>query len=86
MIQRWGTSPDIHRAPNLDSIRGAVTPQAALAHLGRLQDARRSIASLQTLRPGIDLAFARYYWPIADAGALEYLVDGLRKAGLTELA
>jgi len=27
MIPRWGTSPDIHPGPNLDSIRGA--PSAA---------------------------------------------------------
>jgi hypothetical protein len=59
MIQRRGTSPDIHPGLNLDSISGAFTPQGPLAHLGRLQDARRSIASLQTLRPDIDLAFAR---------------------------
>jgi hypothetical protein len=56
---------------------------AAQAHLGRLEEARRSIEALQMLRPEIDLAFVRDYWPIADANALEYLLDGLRKAGLS---
>ena len=36
--------------------------------------------------PEIDLAFTRDYWPIADAKALEYLLDGLRKAGLSARA
>ena len=48
---------------------------ATQAHLGRLEDARRSIEALHALRPDVDLAFARDYWPIADANALEYLVD-----------
>jgi adenylate cyclase len=73
------------REPNIQWSRWAILA-AAQAHLGRLEDARRSIASLQTLRPEIDLAFARDYWPIADAEAREYLVDGLRKAGLSERA
>jgi adenylate cyclase len=73
------------REPNIQWSRWAILA-AAQAHLGRLEDARRSIASLQTLRPEIDLAFARDYWPIADADAREYLLDGLRKAGLTERA
>jgi adenylate cyclase len=56
---------------------------AAQAHLGRLEEARRSIEALRILRPEIDLAFTPDYWPIADANALEYLLDGLRKAGLS---
>ena len=67
--------------PNIQWSRWAILA-AAQAHLGRLEDARRSIEALHALRPDIDLAFARDYWPIADANALEYLVDGLRKAGL----
>ena len=64
---------------------GAPVHAAAQAHLGRLDEARRSIEALRTLRPEIDLSFARDYWPIADANALEYLLDGLRKAGLHDV-
>ena len=49
-----------------------------------MEEARRSIEALQTLRPDIDLAFTRDYWPIADTNALDYLMEGLRKAGLPE--
>ena len=67
--------------PNIQWSRWAILA-ATQAHLGRLEDARRSIEALRALRPDVDLAFARDYWPIADANALEYLVDGLRRAGL----
>ena len=67
--------------PKIQWSRWAILA-AAQAHLGRLEDARRSIEALHALRPDIDLAFTRDYWPIADANALQYLVDGLRTAGL----
>jgi adenylate cyclase len=70
------------REPNIQWSRWAILA-AAQAHLGRLEEARRSIEALRILRPEIDLAFIRDYWPIADAKALEYLLDGLRKAGLS---
>lgn len=70
------------REPNVQWSRWAVLA-AAQAHLGRLEEARRSIESLQALRPEIDLAFARNYWPIADAEALKCLLGGLRMAGLS---
>jgi adenylate cyclase len=69
------------REPNIQWSRWAILA-ASQAHLGRLEEARRSIEALQALRPGIDLAFTRDYWPIADANALEYLTEGLRRAGL----
>ena len=67
------------REPNIQWSRWAILA-AAQAHLGRLEEARRSIEALRNLRPDIDLAFARDYWPIAEAKAIEYLVDGLRRA------
>ena len=73
------------REPNIQWSRWAILA-AAQAHLGQLKEAQRSIEALQILRPGIDLAFARDYWPIADANALEYLMDGLRRAGLPSRA
>ena len=69
------------REPNIQWSRWAILA-AAQAHLGRMEDAKRSIEGLRTLRPDIDLAFTRDYWPIADIEALNFLVDGLRKAGL----
>ena len=69
------------REPNVQRSRWAILT-AAQARLGRLEDACRSIAALHALRPEIDLAFAGDYWPIADANALEYLLDGLRRAEL----
>ena len=69
------------REPNIQWSRWAILA-VAQAHLGRLEEARRSIEALQTLRPEIDLAFIHDYWPIADANSLEYLMDGLRRAGL----
>ena len=78
-------SAERSREPNIQWSRWAILA-AAQAHLGRLEDARRSIKGLLALRPDVDLAFARGYWPIADADALEYLVDGLRNAGLPESA
>jgi len=70
------------REPNIQWSRWAILA-AAQAHLGRLEEARRSIEALRILRPEIDLAFTRDYWPIADAKALEYLLDCLRKAGMS---
>jgi adenylate cyclase len=69
------------REPNIQWSRWAILA-ASQAHLGRLEEARRSIKALQTLRPDVDLTFARDYWPIADSNALEYLMEGLRRAGL----
>ena len=69
------------REPNVQWSRWAILA-AAQAHLGRLQEARDSIDALHALRPDIDFEFVRDYWPIADAKALDYLMDGLEKAGL----
>jgi adenylate cyclase len=69
------------REPNVQWSRWAILA-AAQAHLGRLQEARDSIDALHALRPDVDLAFIRNYWPIADAKAFGYLTDGLEKAGL----
>src|SRR5262245_8710100 len=73
------------REPNIQWSRWAILA-AAQAHLGRLQQARASIEALHQLRPDADYEFVRNYWPIADAKALDYLMDGLQKAGLTEKA
>lgn len=69
------------REPNIQWSRWAILA-AAQAHLGRKEDAKRSIEGLRALRPDIDLAFTREYWPIADVDALNFLLEGLRKARL----
>jgi TolB-like protein/Tfp pilus assembly protein PilF len=69
------------REPNVQWSRWAILA-AAQAHLGRLPQARASIEALHRLRPDVDFAFVRDYWPIADADAIDYLMDGLQKAGL----
>jgi adenylate cyclase len=69
------------REPNIQWSRWAILA-AAQAHLGRMEDAKRSIEGLHAFRPDVDLAFIREYWPIAGAGALNCLLEGLRKAGL----
>ncbi len=71
------------REPNIQWSRWAILA-AAQAHLGRLDEARSSVSSLQMLRPDISLAFIRDYLPIADASAMEVLIGGLRTAGLEE--
>jgi adenylate cyclase len=48
------------REPNIQWSRWAILA-AAQAHLGRMEDAKRSIEGLRTLRPDIDLAFTRDY-------------------------
>ena len=55
---------------------------SALAHLGRLDEARESIEALHRLNPEIDLALVRDYWPISEPHLLDRLLDGLQKAGL----
>ncbi len=71
------------REPNIQWSRWAILA-AAQAHLGRLDEARRSVQSLQTLRPDISLAFIRDYLPISHANSLDVLIGGLRAAGLEE--
>jgi tetratricopeptide (TPR) repeat protein len=73
------------REPNIQWSRWAILA-AAQAHLGRTEEAKRSVEGLRAFRPDIDIGFVREYWPIADAESLNCLVEGLRKAGLPERA
>ena len=54
---------------------------SALGHLGLDEDAKAAIADLNARKPEVDLEFVTTLWPIGDARSLDYLVDGLRKAG-----
>ncbi|MDA5092844.1 BTAD domain-containing putative transcriptional regulator [Aliiroseovarius sp. KMU-50] len=56
---------------------------SALAHLGRMGEAKRAVADLQSARPGITSDFVRerlFY--LRDADQIEIYVSGLQKAGL----
>ena len=55
-----------------------------LGHMGKTEEARQSIESLERVKPDVDVEFVRNYWPISDVASMDYLLDGLRKAGLPE--
>lgn len=55
---------------------------AANAHLGRIDDARRFLAELRELAPGITLARIRAGQPAKDPRRIAPVLDGLRLAGL----
>ena len=57
---------------------------AALAQLGRDDDAADALAELLRYRPDITLSFVRNRLPTADAAYRESIFAGLRKAGLPE--
>jgi tetratricopeptide (TPR) repeat protein len=71
------------RQPNVQWTRWAMLG-AALAHLGKIDEARQSIEALLKLKPEADLPFVRDIWLISDADTFAYFLDGLRKAGLPE--
>ena len=56
----------------------------ACGHLGRTEDARKAIATLQSLAPGIAISNFASRMPFRDERHLDILFDGLRKAGLPE--
>ena len=63
---------------------------SALAHLDRLDEARRAIDAMNERDAmnehgqGLTIAFIREHTPVTDIGYMDHLLDGLRKAGLPE--
>jgi tetratricopeptide (TPR) repeat protein len=57
---------------------------AALAHAGRLDEARAELAKLLKAKPDASIAFVAGAEPYADPALLDHLLDGLRQAGLPE--
>jgi adenylate cyclase len=55
-----------------------------LGHMGKTEEARQSIESLNRVKPDVDVEFVRNYWPISDVASMDYLLEGLTKAGLPE--
>ena len=69
------------RQPNIQWSRWAMLI-SILGHMGEIEEARQSIDALVRIVPDVDLAFVRDYWPISDAASMDYLLEGLAKAGL----
>ncbi|MBR0753638.1 tetratricopeptide repeat protein [Bradyrhizobium jicamae] len=57
---------------------------AALAQLGRLDEARNRIQELQVKRPNTSIAFVRETHLLGDAANFAHYLDGLRMAGLPD--
>jgi len=57
---------------------------AANAHLGRMDEARRQLAVLKRLSPGVTVARVWAGQPQKDPSRLKAILDGLRLAGLQE--
>ena len=71
------------RQPNVQTSRWVLFA-ASLAHAGRVEDARQAVESLRRLNPVYRIGSARDIWRITDPETLDYLLDGLRMAGLPE--
>jgi len=55
-----------------------------LGHMGKTEEARQSIKSLNRVKPDVDVEFVRNNLPISDVASMDYLLEGLTKAGLPE--
>jgi len=55
-----------------------------LVELGRLGEARDTVAHLLQLEPGLTISTLRRRAPVSDAKLMDAFLDGLRKAGLPE--
>ncbi len=57
---------------------------SALAHLGRMDEARAAVERLLELAPNITVSGLRERWPLRNKETLEMILDGLSRAGLPE--
>jgi hypothetical protein len=55
---------------------------SALAHLGRLDEARLALGEARALEPALTPAFIRHALPYGTQDNFEIFFEGLRKAGL----
>jgi tetratricopeptide (TPR) repeat protein len=62
---------------------GLILNAANLAQLDRMRDAHRVVGDLDAIRPGVTCQTLRIL-PFANPRDREYLLDGLRKAGLPQ--
>ena len=57
---------------------------AANAHLGRMEEARRHVAGLEEISPGVSLERIRRGQHSIDPHRIEVLIEGMRMAGMRE--
>ena len=57
---------------------------SALGHLGHNEDAKQALDGLVEILPGITYAFVRQHLTTTNTDDMDHLLDGLRKAGLSE--
>jgi tetratricopeptide (TPR) repeat protein len=69
------------RQPNFQWSRYAVLV-SALGHLGRLEEAQRTLEQLRTRRADFSTDFVRSTHLIADVDYMQHYIEGLQKAGL----
>ncbi|WP_244541326.1 hypothetical protein [Rhizobium tibeticum] len=55
---------------------------AANAYLGRMDEARKHLAALETISPGVNLARIRRGQHAIDPHRIEVLIEGMRMAGM----
>ena len=57
---------------------------AVFAHLDREEEGRRAFADALSLKPDIDAAYVGQIFPFEEPANLEFILAGLRRAGLTD--
>ena len=71
------------RQPNFQWSRYAVL-LSALGHLGRLDEAHKTLTEVLKKREDFSIEFVRSTHLIADADDMSHYLEGLRKAGVPE--
>jgi adenylate cyclase len=73
------------RQPNADHVFWLHAQEAtALAHLGRVDEARAALARVHALNPNFSASFIDAVTPLRNPADRDHFIDGLRKAGLPE--
>ncbi len=68
--------------PNATSYWPHAVKASALANLGRIDEARKSLALALQAKPDLSLEFLQENLPVKHAGGLDPYLDGLKKCGL----
>ncbi len=65
-------------------VRTHVFEVIALAHLGRIEEARQALQRVYTIKSDFDMDFVRATAKMMYPSSAKRYIDGLRKAGLLE--
>ncbi len=68
--------------PNATSYWPHAVKASALANLGRIDEARKSLALALQAKPDLSISFLQENLPVKHAGGLDPYLDGLKKCGL----